>query len=82
MEKATENMVEFAKNYGYLESDEDADEQSKMWIIRHLIQSYLSIQYVGQAFKMLEKVQKGKFGVEPSSRFYDPFTNYYGVRGK
>ena len=47
-------MVEFAKNFGYLESVEDADEQSRMWIVRHLIQSYLSIQYVSQAFEMLE----------------------------
>ena len=75
-------MLQFARTYGHLDSTDINDIQSKMWTIRHVLQSYLSVQHVQQAFVLLENVQKGEYGVKASSRYYDPFTNYYGVRGK
>ena len=75
-------MLQFARTYGHLDSTDVNDVQSKMWTIRHVLQSYLSVQHVQQAFVLLENVQKGEYGVKASSRYYDPFTNYYGVRGK
>ena len=75
-------MLQFARTYGHLDSTDINDVQSKMWTIRHVLQSYLSVQHVQQAFVLLENVQKGEYGVKASSRYYDPFTNYYGVRGK
>ena len=81
MKKSGENILNFARNYGCLDTSDENDDQTKRWTIRHMIQSYLSVQHVAQAFQMLDAVQEGEYGVEESSRYYDPFTNYYGVRG-
>lgn len=80
--KASAEMLDYANKQGHLQSADPADIQSKMWTLRNVMQNYLAVQHTFQAFAMLHAIEEGEYGVTLSSRFYDPFTNYYGVRGR
>lgn len=78
---ATEDMVAFTKDFIDLESTHPADQRKKQWVLHHFLTTYLSVQYVKQAHELLDDITT-VYGCEPSHRYYDPFTNYFAVRGK
>lgn len=78
---ATEDMLAFAKDFIDLESTHPADQIKKQWVLHHFLATYLSVQYVKQAHELLDDITT-VYGCEPSHRYYDPFTNYFAVRGK
>lgn len=78
---ACRDMVKFVKRRVDLESDRPEDKIAKQWILRHIMTMYLSIQYIRDAAVVLKDVTE-VFGLEPHSRYYDPFLNYYCVRGE
>lgn len=78
---ATEDMIAFAKDFIDLESTHPADQIKKRWVLHHFLATYLSVQYVKQAHELLDDITT-VYGCEPSHRYYDPFTNYFAVRGK
>ena len=78
---ATEDMIAFAKDFIDLESTHPADQIKKQWVVHHLLTTYMSVQYVRQAHELLDNITT-VYGCEPSHRYYDPFTNYFAVRGK
>jgi hypothetical protein len=78
---ATEDMKDFAKDFVDLESTHPADQIKKQWVLHHFLSTYLSVQYVKQAHELLDDITT-VYGCEPSHRYYDPFTNYFAVRGK
>jgi hypothetical protein len=77
---ACQEMLTFVKSRVDLESDRPEDKITKQWVLRHIMTMYLSIQYIRDAAVVLRDIT-GVFGLEPHPRYYDPFLNYYCVRG-
>ena len=78
---AGHEMVAFAKEFVDLESKDPAEMMKKQAVLHFFLTSYLGVQYVKQAFVLLDEITT-VYGCEPSHRYYDPFTNYFAVRGK
>lgn len=78
---AANDMVAFAKEFVDLESNDPAEMMKKQAVLHFFLTSFLSVQYVKQAFALLDEITT-VYGCEPSHRYYDPFTNYFAVRGK
>ena len=78
---ACQDMLTFVKSRVDLESERPEDMMMKQWVLRHIMTMYLSIQYIRDAAVVLRDIT-GVFGLQPHPRYYDPFLNYYCVRGE
>jgi hypothetical protein len=78
---ATENVLKVAHEFVALDSKDPEDTVKKQWIVRNLLSAHLSVQQMKQAHELLDNVTE-KYGLAPSTLYYDRFTKYFAVRGE
>ena len=74
-------MLDAVNEFVDLESRDPEEMVKKPWMVRFMLSAHLSVQQMKQAHDIMRDLT-GRYGLAPSTRYYDRFTRYFGVRGE